>query len=275
MTSLSVLVVKMKNAYHKFCEAWSEEHMHKIYWKLDKLCGLWKLLKLFHKIQYGGKSNMAKIDTLGCTKPGLSQGIQWYLTFKNHVYSSKVTPTSLTHWWYYSTHGANMKLGENNGGTGSNQCAKFQNYMVLWTAIDTLAIKKTERKIMMHKNKKVRNTMNSLFTPNYRLHLEDDTMMMSLWGVWPWTGRSCSILPVYLLSSEHWDFFFYSSSLLPQKHLQRVWPGHTISHWCPLQSGRSQSAGKSWTETKRKQINLDLHVVTLCSVSFYFILIKL
>ena len=38
--------------------------------------------RLFHKIQYGGKSSLAEIYFIGCTKPGLTQGIQQCLVFQ-------------------------------------------------------------------------------------------------------------------------------------------------------------------------------------------------
>jgi len=50
---------KVKNPNDNFCEAWSEDSMCQVLWKSDNLRDLKCFLKVFDKIQNGGKSNMA------------------------------------------------------------------------------------------------------------------------------------------------------------------------------------------------------------------------
>ena len=94
---------KLKNPVPSFCAHLSVDSLCRFWWKLDKICDPWKLLKVFDKIQDGGKSIMTHYDVIGCIGFGLIQRFQRHLACKFRAYGSKVTCVNvlqtLTRWW--------------------------------------------------------------------------------------------------------------------------------------------------------------------------------
>lgn len=46
------MLSKIENPFN-FCEGWSEDNLCQFWWRFKKKCDLWKMIKLFQKIQYG------------------------------------------------------------------------------------------------------------------------------------------------------------------------------------------------------------------------------
>ena len=55
--------MEIKNVSETFCESClSEDSLWWIWWRLDKVCGSWKLFKAFDLIQYGGHVDLVAME---------------------------------------------------------------------------------------------------------------------------------------------------------------------------------------------------------------------